>query len=193
MKIFNSLVALETEAVSDTSAIFEWDGTERSIPNWNRDQTLATAFENSAVWVYQDIARRIGEDRMLAHIQRAGYGNQDIGGGIDLFWLTGQLRISPMEQIDLLRTLHERTAPFSERTMDLVEGIMVEERGANYVLYGKSGLADGDPADVGWYVGYVVRGDTTYYFALQMDVTRPDHIAARRTIARSILADLGIL
>jgi beta-lactamase class D len=196
-KILNSLIALETGLVSDTVSGFVWDGVERSIPQWNRDHTLASAFEFSVVWVYQEIARDIGESRMRDFITRTGYGNQDIRGGIDTFWLSGDLRISAMEQINFLRRLHERSLPFSERTVNLVEGIMVEERGPGYVLHAKSGLADGAPHDVGWYVGFVTRtdavGSRTYFFALQMDVDTADQIALRRDIARSILTDLDIL
>ena len=196
-KILNSLIALETDVVADTTITFWWDGTERSIPPWNRDHTLATAFEHSVVWAYQAIAREVGEGRMHDYVRRAGYGNEDVGGGIDRFWLTGDLRISPMEQVAFLERLRERRLPFSERTIALVEGIMVEERGPGYVLRAKTGLAVGTPADVGWYVGYIVRetpdGERPYYFALQMDVERPDHIAARRGIARAILTDLGLL
>ena len=196
-KVLNSLVALETRVVADTLESFEWDGLVRSVPQWNRDQTLATAFENSVVWTYQRIAREIGEERMRDYVRRAAYGNESIEGGIDKFWLTGDLRVSPMEQVDFLRRLHERRLPFSERTVDLVEGIMVESRGPGYVLRGKSGLAEAADTDVGWYVGYVVHsaagGGGTYYFALEIDVTSPNHVAARRSIAYAILGDLGLL
>ncbi len=196
-KILNSLIALETGVVPDTLRRFEWDGVERSIPQWNRDHTLASAFESSVVWVYQEIAREVGETRMNDFVRRTEYGNQDTGDRIDTFWLQGDLRISPMEQVRFLQRLHERSLPFSERTIDLVEGIMIEERGPGYVLHAKSGLADGTPHDIGWYVGYVVRGDSggqnTYYFALEMDVVGPEQIALRRGIVRSILSDLGIL
>ncbi|NNE47830.1 MAG: class D beta-lactamase [Rhodothermales bacterium] len=192
-KVLNSLVALETGVVADTTTVFEWDGVERSIPQWNRDHTLATAFESSTVWVYQELSRRIGAVRMQDHVGRAGYGNANIGGGIDQFWLSGDLRISATEQVNFLQRLHERRLPFSERTVDLVEGIMVEGRGPDHVLHGKSGWADGIPADIGWYVGYVVRDDRTYYFALNIDIERAKQGAARRGIARAILVDLGLL
>ncbi|MDX1740226.1 MAG: class D beta-lactamase [Rhodothermales bacterium] len=196
-KILNSLIALETGVVADTLDLFEWDGVERSVGQWNRDHTLATAFEYSVVWVYQRIAREIGESRMRDFVMRSGYGNADIDGGIDTFWLAGDLRISPMEQIRFLRRLHERSLPFAERSIDIVEGIMVEDRGPGYVLYAKSGLADETPHDVGWYVGFVTGSDSsesrTYYFALEMDIDTADQISSRRGIARSILADLDIL
>ena len=196
-KVLNSLIALETGVVADTNEVFRWDGTERSIPQWNRDHTLATAFENSVVWAYQDIARRIGPERMEDYVARARYGNADIGGGIDLFWLTGTLRISALEQVDFLRRLHERDLPFSERSVALVEGIMVEERRGGATLHAKAGWAaldDLDPpqTDIGWYVGFVEQNGQAVYFALNADLERPEQAGARKAVVLEVLADLGV-
>lgn len=188
-KIPNSLIALELGVVADTLTVFTWDGTERAVPQWNRDQTLASAYDVSAVWVYQEVARRVGEGRMHDYVQRMGYGNADIGGGIDQFWLTGALRISAMEQVAFLESLHERRLPFSDRAVDLVEGIMVEDRGEGWELRAKTGWA----GDVGWYVGYVTREGRPYYFALNLVMERPEQEGARRGVARAILGDLGLL
>ena len=97
-KIFNSLAALESEAIKDENEIIKWDGVERFIPNWNKDLNLAQAFKYSAVWFYQELARRIGEDRMKEYITLNHYGNEDISGGIDLFWLEGGLEFHPMSR-----------------------------------------------------------------------------------------------
>lgn len=197
-KVLNSLIALETGVVADTNEAFRWNGVERSVSQWNRDHTLATAFENSVVWAYQDVARRIGPERMQDYVTRARYGNADIGGGIDTFWLTGDLRISALEQVGFLRRLHEHRLPFSERSVTLVEGIMLEERGDGYALYAKSGWADRDSldpdlVDIGWYVGFVEKDDRTVYFALNLDLERPEQAPARQRVARRILADLGLI
>jgi hypothetical protein len=93
-KIANSLIALETGVVADPDKdIFKWDGVTRSIEAWNKDHTLRSAIAASAVPVYQEIARRIGEERMQKYVDLLDYGNRDIGGGIDQFWLTGSLRM----------------------------------------------------------------------------------------------------
>ena len=75
--------------------VFKWDGVTRSIEAWNKDHTLRSAIAVSAVPVYQEIARRIGAERMQKYVDLFDYGNRDIGGGIDQFWLTGNLRIDP--------------------------------------------------------------------------------------------------
>ena len=105
-KIPNSLIALETGVVADPDKdVFKWDGVKRSIEAWNQDHTMRSAIAVSAVPVYQEIARRIGEARMQKYVDLLEYGNRNIGGGIDQFWLTGDLRIDPIQQIDFVDRL----------------------------------------------------------------------------------------
>ncbi len=59
-KILNTLIALEEGVISGADAIFHWDGTPYEIADWNRDQTLESAFKVSCVWCYQQLARRVG-------------------------------------------------------------------------------------------------------------------------------------
>jgi hypothetical protein len=94
-KIPNSVIALETGVVGDPDKdVFKWDGVVRSIEAWNRDHTLRSAIAASTVPVYQEIARRIGAERMQKFVDLFEYGNRDIGGGIDQFWLTGNLLLT---------------------------------------------------------------------------------------------------
>src|SRR5205085_12519179 len=116
-KIPNSLIALETGVVGDSDQdIFKWDGVVRSIEAWNRDHTMRTAIAASAVPVYQEIARRIGAERMQKHVDLFEYGNRNIGGGIDQFWLTGNLRIDPIQQIDFVDRLRRGALLVSKRS-----------------------------------------------------------------------------
>jgi beta-lactamase class D len=39
---------------------------------------------------------------------KISYGNQDISGGIDQFWLSSSLKISPKEQADFMEALYKR-------------------------------------------------------------------------------------
>ena len=71
-KIPNSVIALETAVVADPDKdVFKWDGVTRSIEAWNKDHTLRSAIAVSAVPVYQEIARRIGEVRMARNRARS--------------------------------------------------------------------------------------------------------------------------
>ena len=162
-KILNSLIALETGVIASDLAILTWDGVERSFSVWNRDLNLRTAFQISAVWFYQVLARRIGHESMQQWVANANYGNQTIGRAeeIDSFWLTGDIRITPQEQIQFLRRLQANELPFSDSTVAMVKDIMIVEQTPDYTIRAKTGWALAE--EIGWYVGYVEQNNNVYF------------------------------
>jgi len=192
-KILNALVALETGAVSDEHEVIAWDGVDRGNDGWNRDHDLESAFKASAVWFYQAVARRIGQERMQHWVELAGYGNRDTSGGIDRFWLDGALRITPREELEFLVRLYANELPFSRRAMDVVKRVMIVEEGPGYVLRGKTGWAQSSDPDVGWYVGWVERDDGPRFFVINIDIVGDKDADARRAITRAILAERGFI
>lgn len=188
-KIFNSLVALETGVIADENEIIKWDGVDRGIDNWNRDHNLRSAFKFPAVWFYQELARRIGPEKMQHYLDKVEYGNCNMNGGIDRFWLAGELRISQEQQIEFLVQLHHGELPFSRRTMEIVKDIMLLEETPDYKFRGKTGWAK----DVGWFVGYLERGNNVYFFANNIDSVQPEDTSARIEITKEILKKLDLL
>lgn len=195
-KVPNSLIALETGVVSDPDKdVFKWDGVTRSIEAWNRDHTLRSAIAESAVPVYQEIARRIGPERMQKYVDLFEYGNRDIGGGIDQFWLTGDLRIDCIQQIDFLDRLRRRVLPIGKRSQDLVVDILPVTKVGDATIRAKTGLlgAENGQPSLGWLVGWVEKGDRQTVFALNLDAREPRHAAARMTLAQQCLTDIGAI
>jgi beta-lactamase class D len=195
-KIPNSLIALETGVVGDPDKdVFKWDGVTRSIEAWNRDHTMRSAIAASAVPVYQEIARRIGEARMQKYVDLFEYGNRDIGGGIDQFWLTGNLRIDPVQQVDFVDRLRRGALPVSKRSQDLVRDILPVTKVGDSVIRAKSGLlgAEQGKPSLGWMVGWAEKGSANSVFALNMDCIEPRHIADRMNISQQCLGDIGAL
>jgi beta-lactamase class D len=193
-KIANSLIALETGVVQDPDKdVFKWDGVKRSIEAWNRDHTMRTAIAASAVPVYQEIARRIGEVRMQKYVDLFEYGNRNIGGGIDQFWLTGDLRIDPGQQIDFVDRLRRGVLPISKRSQDLVRDILPVTKVGDATIRAKSGLlgAEIGKPSLGWMVGWAEKGSAQTVFALNMDCQEPRHIADRMTLTQTCLRDIG--
>lgn len=191
-KIFSSLVALETKAVASERDTLPWDGVRRNREELNKSQDMREAYKNSTVWFYQELARRIGREKMKHYIDASHYGNQNINGQIDMFWLNDTLRISARQQIAFLQQLHNNTLPFSQRTIDIVKEVMVNERRGNAVLRAKTGWGDTEQKQIGWWVGYVEKGGEVWYFALNIDLNTDEDGAKRKTIVRRILADRGI-
>lgn len=201
-KIPNSVIALETGVVADPDKdVFKWDGKTYAISEWNKDHTLQTAIAASAVPVYQEIARRIGQQRMQKYVDAFDYGNRNIGGGIDHFWLTGDLRISPLQQIAFLDKLRHGTLPVSKRAQDLTRGILPVTKAGESIIRAKTGLIgvdevtaiNGIKSSVGWLVGWAEKGSAQTVFALNLDIREPRHTASRMTIAQRCLSDIGAI
>ncbi|WP_110987659.1 class D beta-lactamase [Acaryochloris thomasi] len=192
-KVLNSLIALETGVIDNELSILTWDGVERSIPAWNRDLNMQTAIQVSAVWFYQVLARRIGYERMQQWIAKVGYGNQAIGEAddIDTFWLTGDLRITPHQQIQFLRRLHKNELPFSDDAIATVKNIMIVERTPDYTMRAKTGWAS--ESQIGWYVGYVEQDDNTYFFATNINIRDEADLSTRAAVTRQSLKSLKVL
>ncbi len=194
-KIINSLIGLETGVIPDENFVIKWDGTRYETSTWNQDHTLKTAFQNSVVWYYQELARRVGKDRMQQYVDAVGYGNKDIGGKIDSFWLDGALRISADEQIELLKRLYRDDLPFSQRSMKIIKEIMVLESTDNYRLSGKTGSVWRVGMNrSGWLVGYVEEKDNVYFFATNIESSSPEATGVKaKEIAQDILRGLQLL
>lgn len=192
-KICNSLIGLETGVIKDENFVIRWDSVIRQNPKWNGDHDLKTAFKNSTVWYYQELARRVGGQKMKYWLDKTNYGNADTSGGIDRFWLRGGLRITPQQQIDFLIKLHDNKLPFSQRSMDIVKKIMIVNDTLDYVIRGKSGWGEQpDSEDIGWFVGYLETKDNTYYFANCIQTKDFNKANARKDIVYLILDDLNL-
>lgn len=195
-KIANFLIALETGVVADPDKdIFKWDGVKRSIEPWNKDHTLRSAMAASVVPVGQETARRIGAERMQKYVNLLEYGNRNIGGGLEQFWLTGDLRIDPVQQIDFVDRLRRGALPVSARSQDIIRDILTVTKTDTGLFRYKTGLlgAEVDKPSLGWVVGWAEKGEGRTVFAMNMDCKTPDLIPARIKVTQTLLTDVGAL
>jgi beta-lactamase class D len=200
-KIPNTLMALE-ERVADGPG-FRLTRDPSVAPeqpwwpaSWMGDPTLEEAFHGSVVWYYQELARRLGPAAMEGWLDALGYGNGDRSAGIDRFWLEGSFGVSAMEQVGFLERFLSGALPVSPETRDLLLEFLLLEEWPGTRLSGKTGwVGFGDPAapQLGWFVGYVERGDEVFPFALNLEMSGPQDAPLRITIARNLLFDLGLL
>lgn len=197
-KILNSMVILQTQVVGGVDELVPWDGVEREIEVWNRDHSLRSGIEVSAVWMYQALAREVGAARMAEWVAAADYGNTDIGGGIDDFWLRGDLRISPLEQLDFLERMITGGLPFDDDVVADVREIIVREQGDGWSWSHKTGTALAAEPTLGWLVGATDFDDRSWVFAMNVDLDGPELATqidpqVRQTLTRRLLEDVGAL
>lgn len=194
-KIPHALIALETGVVADVDKeVIRWDGVVREIEQWNRDHTLRTAMQYSVVPVFQQIANRIGAERMKQFVDTFDYGNRDIGGTLDRFWLDGNLRISALEQIEFLKRFHGGELPVSKPSLALVKDILTVEKTEDAAIHFKTGAVGRDGKLVfGWLVGFAERGEAVSCFAMNLDIHGAPHLAQRLAMTRSLLKRAGAI
>lgn len=196
-KIYNSLIGLESGVLDreDVFTLYKWDGTNYNFPYWNHDHTLASATQESVVWYFKRLAANIGQERMQEYIDKIGYGNQDISGGLTNFWLGSSLTISAREQVDLLNKVLAGETVFSPDVVEIVKKNITQSERNGVRFMGKTGSRmelDGRWT-LGWFVGAVEKDGKRYIFATNIE-GRDGAIGGKaREITKVVLAELGIL
>lgn len=196
-KIPNSLIAVETGVAPDAAFALKYDP-KRDGPQsgaWARDHDLRSAIRNSVVWYYRELARRIGPERMQKYVDGFEYGNRNISGGIDQFWIGGGLRISAEEQVEFLRRFREARLPVSARATATVKDILLLETTPEYRWYGKTGTCSApDHGPVAWHVGFIEREGSVSYYALNFGGRSVGELMERRPkLLREKLSKIGLI
>ena len=199
-KIYNTLIGLDLGLIKGADeAWYKWDGVKRFIEGWNQDLTLREAFRVSSVPAYQILARQIGVVRMKDYIEKLGYGSQDISAGIDTFWLSRagatSIEISADEQVALLNKILDGKLPFSDKDIAILRDVMLAEKTEKGKLYGKTGSGMGLEGQwiLGWFVGFLEHGGTTYVFACNITKgENPSGIVAKK-IVQNYFKSQGLL
>ncbi len=199
-KIVNSLTGLQTGVILNDSMTIPWDGKIRVFSNgdtakdWNKDMGMTEAFKVSCVPYYQEVARRIGRDTMQYWIDSLGYGNKNLQGPIDSFWLNNALKISPDEQLGLVKRLYFDQLPFRKSVHEMVRNAMIQEENTAYKLCFKTGWAqDENNNNIGWQVGWIEENKHVYFFVTFIKAAPGpiDIKNIRNNITRGILTHFG--
>ena len=193
-KIPNSLIGLSVGAVKSVDEVLPYRGDPQPfIKAWGKDMGLREAIALSNVPIYQELARRIGLDRMRNNVSSMNYGNKEIGITVDNFWLNGPLKISALEQTQFLAKLAQGALPFPQAFQKSVREIVLLEQGENWRLYGKTGWQNAPDQGVGWWVGWVQKDGHVYAFALNIDIQKASDLSKRIELGKASLKALGIL
>ena len=133
---------------------------------------------------------------MQHYLDAIPYGNRDMSAGLTTFWLAKSLEIDAEEQLRFIERLTRDDLPFSKRSMDIVKEILVLETTDRYVFRGKTGSARGSDRpggqDLGWFVGYLTRGDRVYAWATHIEGKDAWGPKARE-ITKQILKELELM
>ncbi len=197
-KIPNSIIALETGVVENDSTLFEWDGEERNMENWEQDLIFRDAFHFSCVPCYQEVARKIGVNNMTSFLDTLDYETMQVdSSNIDMFWLEGASRISQLQQIDFLKRLYQSELPISDRTEKIMRRMMVMEEKELYKVSGKTGWSNSIGNHNGWFVGYMETQNNTFFFATNLEPQPQFDMAGfaeiRKTVTMNAFEQMGLI
>lgn len=165
-KLYNSLFALETGIISSKDSSMAWNKMTYPFDAWNQDQNLDSAMKNSVNWYFQNLDQKMGLPVIEKYISQINYGNQDLSGGLSEYWVESSLKISPVEQVELLKKLYYNEFGFSEESIETVKNSMLISKNDEFTLYGKTGTGSIEDKDCnGWFIGFIERDGSASFFA----------------------------
>ncbi|WP_144462742.1 BlaR1 family beta-lactam sensor/signal transducer [Siminovitchia fortis] len=174
-KIYSALFALEENVISVKNNEQHWDGTVYPFEEWNKNHDLSTALGSSVNWYFQNLDQEIGKKQLQYYFHKIKYGNENLSGKLDSYWMESSLKISPIEQVQLLTAFGENSFGFKEENVRAVKNAIFIDEQKNGQLYGKTGTGMVNGKNVnGWFVGFVKHDDNTYYFAINIQSEKGD-------------------
>jgi bla regulator protein BlaR1 len=193
-KIYSALIGLESGVISDENSTIAWNSQTYPYKEWNKDQNLFTAMKSSVNWYFQAMESELDRSVFQAYINQIHYGNLNISSGPGTYWLeSSSLKISPVEQVQLLKAMYTNQFGFGEEHIRTVkDAIRLEEEGGA-VLYGKTGTGAVNHKNTnGWFIGFVESDGNTYFFATNIRNEDRSNGSTAADISLKILQDKGI-
>ncbi|NMD29161.1 MAG: class D beta-lactamase, partial [Bacteroidetes bacterium] len=117
-----------------------------------------------------------------------------ISGPVDSFWLNNTLKISPDEQLGLLKKLYFEQLPFRKSVQQTMSRLMVQEDNTAYKLSYKTGWGFDEAGNsIGWLTGWIEENRHVYFFVtlLKSPDKNFDMVPARIAITKDILKSYG--
>lgn len=193
-KIYSALFGLEEGVITPKNSLIAWDKKNYPFKTWNKNHTLSSAMDASVNWYFQALEEQLGSSTVSDYIQKIGYGNQDMSGDFSSYWMESTLKISPVEQVELLTKLYNNSFGFSPKNINAVKEAICLSSSKKQTLYGKTGSGRINGNDVnGWFIGYVEKAEHTYFFAVNIAAENNATGSNASEIALTILSDMNII
>ncbi len=193
-KIYDALFGLEEGIITPDDSFIAWDGENYPFEAWNSDQTLQSAMPTSVNWYFQSIDEQLGADTLLNYIKEIKYGNENMSGAFSTYWLESSLKISPIEQVELLTKLYNNHFNFSPENIHVLKDSIHLFSSDTGTIYGKTGTGRVNGQDVnGWFIGFVETENNTYFFATNIKANGDATGSNAAEISMSILSNMNIL
>ena len=136
-KIYDALFGLEEGVIAPNDSFMAWNGADYPFEAWNADQDLYSAMQSSVNWYFEEIDKQLGSSTIQNYIRKIGYGNENVSPDLSSYWMQGTLKISPVEQVELLTVLHNNSFDFAPENVNAAKNAicLFSSEGKNF--YGK--------------------------------------------------------
>lgn len=207
-KIYDALFGLEEGIITAEDSFLAWDKTEYPFEAWNKNQDLSSAMRASVNWYFAEIDRQIGSSAIQHYLRKIRYGNQTVPAtlslslpngttqypqGVSPYWLQSTLKISPVEQVELLTALHHNSFGFAPEHINAVKDSICLFSSENQNFYGKTGTGRVNGQDVnGWFIGYIETADNTCFFATYIQNDSGANGSKAAEITKTVLSALNL-
>ena len=207
-KIYDALFGLEEGVITPRDSFIAWNGANYPFEAWNADQDLYSAMQSSVNWYFQEIDGQLGASALRNYVKKIKYGNENINSDLSSYWMQSTLKISPIEQVELLTDLYNNDFGFTQENINAVkdsiclfssslpngiEGCSQGVSSENESFYGKTGTGRINDHDInGWFIGYIETADSTYFFATNIQSAENATGSKASEISLSILSNMGI-
>lgn len=192
-KIYNALFGLDAGIITPENSYIEWNGNTYPFETWNTDQTLQSAMNSSVNWYFQSIDEQLGATSVQNYLHKIRYGNENLSGDFSSYWMESSLKISPIEQVELLTKLQNNDLEFAPENIRTVKDSLRISTSGTGNLYGKTGTGRINEHDVnGWFIGFVENMDNTYVFATNINAKNKADGSTAAEITLSILSAMDI-
>lgn len=192
-KIYDALFALEENIITSENSFISCPQQNYPFESWNEDQTLFSAMNSSVNWYFQALDAKLGKSNLQSYIEQIGYGNQNINGELSSYWMESSLKISPIEQVELLKSLYFNDFGFTPENIQTTKESIQLFSDVNCTIYGKTGTGCIEEKNVnGWFIGFVESKNHTYFFATNIQAIDNATGSIASEITLSILSDMNI-
>jgi len=142
---------------------------------------------------YQNMIQQIGRPTILKVIDSLHYGKGIVSADMAKFWSDNSLKITPDEQLGLIKKLYFDQLYFQKRSQDLVKKMILKEDNASYKLSYIAGSSL-DSNNQSWVLGYVEENKHVYFFVLSTKSLKADDLSNKNiAVLKQILLQQGFL
>ena len=136
--------------------------------------------QNSVNWYFQAIDSQLGINRVQEFLNKIEYGNQTTSSNLDLYWSDFSLKISPLEQVTLLKKFNTNEFHLNFQNVFSVKNAIKIASTPNGNFYGKTGTGRVNGQDNSYYFATNIQSDSNATgkkaFEITSDILKKLHI-----------------